>query len=144
MPFTLPGIGMSGALDTPPFLEILIIYDDVWSGSHAVHVVSTLNERLGSHVSLAPHLWPASCLDDEDSFDLAMEEGIKAEMVLIAAGETFEPGDSFRNWLKMCVDRKRGTESVIVLMQDGAPADSMELAGAQFVRRTARDAGLDF
>jgi len=109
-----------------------------------VHVVSTLNERLGSHVSLEPRLWPFNCLDDEDSFDLALAEGIKADMVLIAVGETFQPRDSFKQWLKLCVDRKRGAGSAIVLMQEGQPVDSLELAGAQFIRRTALDAGLDF
>ncbi len=136
----VPGVH---SVDDFPGLNVVIVYDDVSAGQHAMHVLASQGHDLHD-IDVRPRLWRFDFLEDPEWFALALADAINADMVVISTSAPNGLNPVVRNWIKLCLARKRGSGSAIVaLFGPAGNLDELESPRYQFVQNTAREAGLD-
>jgi hypothetical protein len=127
------------------FPKVVVVYDDVPAGNHAIRVLARMFHEPEDKVALRPRLWRFDFLEDTDWLSMALADAVNADIVVISASSPRGLEPSLANWIELCMARKEGSAAAIVVLF-GSPEslDGPASPRLQFVEKAARKAGLDF
>jgi hypothetical protein len=131
--------------DGPTFPKVVILYDDIPAGQHAVRVLANMLRKAGEELELCTQLWRFDFLEDSDWFSVALAEAGHADIVVIATSSAHGLKDSVKRWVKRCLALKSGTSAAVVsLLGPAGSLDGPDSPRFQFLQCSVREAGLDF
>jgi len=128
--------------DFHPF-RVVVIYDNLSAGQRAMITLTSLVDQFrGGRVELRPQLWRFDLLESTAWFDLALADGICADMLIVSTSRTEGLPAKVSGWLTLCLARKQGTGAAIVALP-GSAGES-DTPRFHFLKSAAVDAGLEF
>jgi len=128
-----------------PFPKVVVVYDDVPAGQHAIRVLANLFHKPEDRLQLLPRFWRFDFLEDTDRFALALADATDADIIVIATSSSHGLNISVEDWIKSCLLRKRGSSAAVVaLLGPEQGMDGQDSPRFQFLQGAARKAGLDF
>ena len=127
-----------------PF-NVLILYDQVAAGQRAMHLFSRLGREHELQIAFQPFPWRVDFVTDPKLVELAAADALKADLIIISTTTRSDLPSAVQDWLLACLARMRGSNAAIVALsgteEEVNQADSPWL---EFLRRAAKDSGLDF
>ena len=126
-------------------LNVLVAYDDVSAGQHAMRVIGNVDRQLDELEKRYPSLWRFDLLEDPDWRLLATAEALQADLLVISASGRSGLPVGVKTWFKTCLAQKKGTAAAVVaLFGVGERMDSPDSPRIQFVKSAVEAAGLAF
>jgi hypothetical protein len=126
-------------------LNVVIAYDDVPAGQHAMHILGDVADNFGSNIELRPQLWAFRFLDNPDWRALAAKDVLEADMLIISTSSENELPAAVRNWFNSCLAQRCGADlAVIALLGSPDKLDEHYSARFQYVQRAVSEASCDF
>jgi hypothetical protein len=136
--------GKHGAEEDVQRLHVLVIYEDLSTGSRAWHAFDQVIRQLELLVDVTVNLWRFDLMDDPAVFEQTVEEAAKADIVLVAAhGESGLPA-AVNLWLSKWLNRL-GDKPYALAMSLDAAVGNMPEAGRlmEALLTIVRSAGVD-
>ena len=133
-----PGMNSGGAA----VLEVLVVYEDFATGIWARQVFDELVRRTASYCALNNTMWKFDFLGAPKLREMAAQEALKADMVLIAAHRDSVFPSPVRDWVDLWVGRKTGGLLVGLLDGNGQPT-AKESVNTRYLRRVAKDGSMN-
>lgn len=131
--------------DRNPPLRVVIAYDDLAAGKHAMRVMTSLGKNFGDDIQFEPLPWSFDLLADVDWRAVAASDAVNADILIIATSDAQPLPPAIGRWAEDAIHRKQGTAAAVVALfgPEGNPdgAGSARLAAIQ---AAAQQAGLDF
>ncbi len=128
-----------------PFPKVVVVYDDVSAGQHAIRVLANVFPEPEDRLQLLPRFWRFDFLEDTDWFALALADATDADIIVIATSSNHGLNISVEDWIRSCLPRKRGSSAAVVaLLGPEQGMDGQDSPRLQFLEAAARNAGLDF
>jgi hypothetical protein len=128
-----------------PFPKIVVVYDDVSAGQHAVRVLANVFREPEDRLQLLPRFWRFDFLEDADCFARALADATDADIIVIATNSNHGLTISVEDWIKSCLQRKlESSAAVVALLGPDPDMDEQDSPRLQFLEGAARKAGLDF
>jgi len=124
--------------------NVLIAYDDVAAALRAMRLFSYLEREHGEGLKLEAKCWRFDLLEDDAWLELAVEEGIKADLLILSASSKSELPAAVQGWIKACLVLKRGSEAAVVGLFGTEEEMDQAASGLQFLRRATEKCGLVF
>jgi hypothetical protein len=132
-------------LELKPIVRILIAYEDYATGLRARQVYERLAREFAEHCDFEQTLWRIDVLSVPQLGEVAADEAVGADMLLISLHKQEELTDVFKDWCEKWVDRdvKLDTAMVVVFDPDtgGQGGDS---PAQEYLRCLANRAGMSF
>ena len=125
--------------------RVVIAYEDLAAGRQAMRLVSTLANDHQGDFTFMPRLWRFDLLEDPDWRGVAAAEAASTDLLIISTGSASDLPTAIRSWIKSCLARKLDHSGALVALL--GTAGRKEHAGSsdvQFLRNSAREAGLEF
>jgi hypothetical protein len=123
--------------------RILLAYEDHESALRGVQICDKLSHGLGKSFELSKVMWKFDLLTVPKMQQLAIEDAVVADMIIIAMHQTAELSESVCAWIEKAlagaVEKPRALVALI-----GHEHDSFENAGLQYLRRLADSHKIDF
>jgi hypothetical protein len=127
------------------FPKVVIVYDDVPAGQHALRVLAKMFPEPYDRLQLVPRLWRFDFLVDADWFYSALAEAADADIIVIATSSTHGLNFEVEKWINTCLPRKRGSQAaVIALLGPEGDTDGQDSSRLRFLQNAVQKAGLDF
>jgi len=126
-------------------LRIVVAYDEVAAGKRAMRVMTDLGRGLGEVVEFQSLLWSFDLLEDTDWAEVASDDAVKADILIIATSSANSLPPTVGRWAQAAISRKEGTATAVVALfgtegNAGGPGpDRLEA-----IRSAATQAGLGF
>ena len=130
--------------DDSSILNVVVVYDNLGAGQRGMSILASLVDQFrGARVEIRPRLWRFDLLDDPQWFNAALDEAIRADMLIVSTGSTNShlPA-TVKGWLNQCLAGKQGFGGAIVALPGAA--DEPDTPRFQFLKSAAVEAGLDF
>ena len=128
-----------------PFPKVVVVYDDVPAGQHAVRMLANVFREPEDRLQLLPRFWRFDFLEDTGWFALALADATDADIIVIATSSNHGLNISVEDWIKSCLPRKRGSSAAVVaLLGPEQGMDTQDSPRLLFLKGAARKAGLDF
>ena len=128
-----------------PFPKVVVVYDDVPAGQHAIRVLANVFHKPEDRLQLLPRFWRFDFLEETDWFALALADASDADIIVIATSSNDGLTISVEDWITTCLPRKRGSSAAVVaLLGPEQDIDGQDSPRLQFLEGAARKAGLDF
>ncbi len=131
--------------DTTPALVVVIAYNDVAAGKHAMRVMSGLGKELGDEIESQPFRWSFDLLADTDWRHVAVHDAVNADILIIATSSASLLPPAVKRWAEAAISRKRGTSAAVIALF--GPAENPDGAGSprlEAIQTATQRAGLDF
>lgn len=131
--------------DVKSALQVVIAYEDIQAGKHAMHVLTTLARGSGDEIELKPLPWSFDLLADADGRKAATSDAAKSDILMIATSGPNPLPPSIGQWAESAIEQKRGTATAVVALF--GPAENPDSAGSsrlEAIHAAARRAGLAF
>lgn len=126
-------------------LNVVISYDDVPAGQHAMHILADVAANFGDTLELRPQLWRFQFLEDPDWRTLAAKDVLNANMLTISTSSENELPATVRSWFSSCLTQRRGANlAVVALLGTADKMDEPYSPRFQLIQRAAREASFDF
>jgi hypothetical protein len=126
-------------------LNVVIAYDDVPAGQHAMHILADVAANFGDKLELRPQLWQFQFLEDPDWRTLAAKDVLNANMLIISTSSENELPAAVRSWFSSCLTQRHGDNlAVVALLGTADKMDEPYSPRFQLVQRAAREASFDF
>jgi len=74
-----------------PFPKVVVVYDDVSAGQHAIRVLANVFPEPEDRLQLLPRFWRFDFLEDTDWFALALADASDADIIVIATSSNHGP-----------------------------------------------------
>ena len=131
--------------DVCAMLNVVIAYDDVPAGQHAMHILADVAANFGDTLELRPQLWRFQFLEDPDWRTLAAKDVLNANMLTISTSSENELPATVRSWFSSCLTQRRGANlAVVALLGTADKMDEPYSPRFQLIQRAAREASFDF
>ena len=135
----------AGDLDNSTTINVLIAYEDVPAGQHAMRILADLARKSEDDLELHPKLWRFDLLADPEWWTSALTDAVNADMLIISTSGASGLPTAVEDWVNACLAQMRGTSAaVIALLGTADHADRPSSPRFQFVQRAANEAELDF
>lgn len=131
--------------DIKSALQVVIAYEDIQAGKHAMHVLTTLAKGLGDEIELKPLPWSFDLMADADWLTAATSDAAKADILIIATSGPNPLPPSIGRWAESAIERKRGTATAVVALF--GPVENPDGSGSarlEAIHAAALRAGLAF
>lgn len=129
----------------PPFPKVVVVYDDIPAGQHAVRALANVFPEPEDRLQLLPRFWRFDFLEDTGWFALALADATDADIIVIATSSNHGLSISVEDWIKSCLLRKRGSSAAVVaLLGPEQNMDGQDSPRLQFLQGAVQKAGLDF
>jgi hypothetical protein len=126
-------------------LNVVIAYDDVPAGQHAMHILADVAANFGDTLELRPQLWRFQFLEDLDWRTLAAKDVLNANMLIISTSSENELPATVRSWFSSCLTQRRGANlAVVALLGTADKMDEPYSPRFQLIQRAARETSFDF
>lgn len=133
------------SMDVKQPLRVVIAYNDLPAGKHAMRVMVNLGKELGDDIEFQPFPWSFDLLSDVDWREVAASDAVKADMLIIATSDRDPLPPAVGRWAETAISGKRGTTAAVVALF--GPEGNPDRAGSsrlQAIQTAALRAGLDF
>ncbi|MEQ2010087.1 MAG: hypothetical protein ABMA26_25165 [Limisphaerales bacterium] len=126
-------------------LRVVIAYNEMAAGKRAIRVMTDLGKSLGEAVEFHPLPWSFDLLSDTDWGEVAANDAIKADILIIATSSEQPLPTVVERWATDAISKKRGTPAAVVALfgpeekPDGRSSSRMEA-----IRAAAHRAELAF
>ena len=135
----------SAHCDPEAKFNVLVAYDDVPAGQHAMRMIGNVERRIGEIETRYPSLWRFDLLKDPDWRIQATAEAIQADLLVISASGQSGLSGGVKTWLQTCLTQKKGTAAAVVaLLGSGEHLDPPDSPRIQFLKGATEAVGLDF
>jgi hypothetical protein len=126
-------------------LRAVIIYNEVTDGKRAMHLLGNLAKGLGEDTEFQPLPWSFRLLADADWSDVAANDAVKADLLIIASNGPEPLPPSVVRWVESVISRKHGTNAAVISLTDSAESPSQRNSfSLKAIQTAAHQAGLDF
>lgn len=113
---SLPSAGTFGGI--PSALSVLIAYQDVEAGLRARKVLDRILESLGTEANCDVRLWKFGWLTFQDCREEALEDGSRADLILLSARGDQPPSPELKHWLTTSLGQHSGGARALALLLD--------------------------
>ncbi len=129
-----------------PFpLSIFIVYNNMHAALRAAQMIERLGRKF--HGKMEPRLQPLPLdnLRDPACFDRALADAASADMIIVSISGPGALPATLKKWMADCTAQKReGDSAVVALLGSTEEVEETDSPRIQFLKNTARAAGLDF
>jgi hypothetical protein len=80
-------------------LQVLVAYDNFTAGTRAMEMLKRINRQCGGPERMAHVMWRFDLISDASFFELAINEALAADIVVIATIEGIELPQKIKDWL---------------------------------------------
>ncbi len=141
----LDAIGKMADAEARATMNVVIAYDDIAAGQHAVRILGDVADNFGGDIELRPQLWAFRFLETPEWRVLAGRDVLDADMLIISTSSESELPAAVRSWFNSCLTQRCGADlAVIALLGRPGKLDEPYSARFQFVQRAVREASVDF
>jgi hypothetical protein len=131
--------------ETRATLNVVIAYDDVAAGQHAMRILGDVADNFGGDIELRPQLWAFRFLETPDWRALAAKDVLNADMLIISTSSEIELPTAVRSWYNSCLAQRCGANlAVIALLGRPDKLDEPYSARCQFIKHAASERSCDF
>lgn len=126
-------------------LRVVIAYHETNAGKRAMRVMTDLGLGLGGAIEFQPLLWSFELLEATAWAELAADDAINADILIIAASSADPLSPAVGRWAEAAISRKQGTAAAVVaLLGPEEHPDGHGSSRLEAIRVAASQAGLDF
>jgi hypothetical protein len=125
-------------------LNVLVAYDNLWSGIKAKHLCDRLTQRLLPDFELKLSLWSHSTLQIPQLARAAEDEATETDLLIVAVSgdEALQP--LVKSWISRCPRKLRPHAGALALQLNGILRMNHELSPAfECLKHIADDSGVD-
>jgi hypothetical protein len=128
-----------------PMLAVVIVYNDILAVLRAVETLKRVSRKFRGQVRQRLRPVPVTQLLDPGSFDHLLADASSADVIIVSFNGPEDLPETLKKWIQNCLAQKRARESAIVaLLNSNEQLDAPDSPRYQFLKKTARAAGLDF
>lgn len=126
-------------------LQVVIAYDEIPAGKHALRAMAGLGRGLAEDVAFHLATWSFGRLAEEGWGEVAAGDAVRADILIIATSSANPLPTAVRQWTESAIRRKHGSAATVVALfgpeenPDGNGSSRLEA-----IRSMAQGAGLDF
>jgi len=125
--------------------RVVMVYDDFVAGKRAMETCNFLLMQLGRGVQLNSSMWKFDVLRCAKLKEMAVEDALEADVVIVANGRNCGLPPEVIDWLKCWTPTRRSGAAALVALMDYTGEDSREPARAHItLKHAAAKAGMDF
>lgn len=126
-------------------LQVVIAYDEIPAGKHALRAMAGLGRGLDKDVAFHLATWSFGRLAEEGWGEVAAGDAVRADILIIATSSANPLPAAVRQWTESAIRRKHGSAGTVVALF--GPEENPDGNGStrlQAIRSMAHGAGLDF
>jgi hypothetical protein len=139
------GAAASGRIGLQGMFRVVMVYDDFTAGKRAMDTCNFLLLQLGGGVKLSSSMWKFDVLRCSKLMEMAVEDAVDADVIIVANGPNCGLPDKVIHWLKSWTLARRGGSAALVALMDYTGDDPQEPDRAQvLLKQAASTAGIDF
>ncbi len=125
-------------------LNMVLAYADEPTGRLAKKACHSVVDRLRPTQSYDCHLWRFDILQQWQGSQLALEDALAADMIIIVSHGTETLPDGVKRWLECWAPRKKDSESQLVALLDSMPEDRESSPAYSCLAEVAETSGINF
>lgn len=126
-------------------LRVVIAYNNRTAGFRAMRMMGDLGRSNGNDGDFHPILWPFELLADEDWGQLAADDALRADVLIIATSCENPLPAAVGRWAESTIRRKQGTAAVVVVLFGSEEhPDGRDSSRLKVIQTAARGAGIEF
>jgi hypothetical protein len=132
-------------LDKPPTCNVVMAYEDFATGQRALGIYRRMVGELGQRWLFNSHMWKFDFLKFPRLREMAAEEAIHAEVIIISVhGAENLPGE-VKAWCEQLLLKKGAVPKALVLLFDpGKETDAKSEETREYLADLAVEIGIDF
>ncbi len=129
-----------------PFpLSIFIVYNNMHAALRAAQMIERLGKKFRGKMESRLQPLPLSKLSDPASFDHSLADASSADMIIVSISGPGALPPMLKKWMAECTAQQReGDSAVVALLGSLEATDELDSPRLQFLKNTARAAGIDF
>lgn len=97
-------------------VRVVIAYNEMAAGKRAIRVMTDLGKSLGEAIEFHPLPWSFDLLADTDWGEVAANDAIKADILILATSSEQPLPTVVECWATDAISRKRGTPAAVVAL----------------------------
>lgn len=135
----------SGSARPSPVFKIITAYEDAAAEGRAGRVRKQIEQICRDEVEVATFSTSFSLLERPDSWKLAVEEAMGADVIIVSISNAGELASHLMEWVKTWPNRELPGQDALVIVfdSDGAPTEE-QWRVASYFRRIAEVRGFEF
>jgi hypothetical protein len=99
-------------------MNVLVAYEDFAAGKRAIAMLKRVDSQCGGPGQLTHMMWRFDVLADGDFFDLAVQEALAADIIVIATREGGSLPQRIRDWIARWLLMKQSRPQALVATLD--------------------------
>ena len=143
------GVSISLAADaglkTDPTFNVVMVYEDVPTGSRAMKTYGHIVDQIGREVAFNNEMWKFDALRQPEVKELAAAQAAQADMIIISAHGNRELPQAVRSWIDLWLTRQRtGARALVELSDTASESSSRATASHSYLKQVAEEGQMDF
>ncbi len=126
------------------FCNVVVIYDDAATRARAMAACDCLIQQCWSEVEFDFQWWRTDFLQDAAMAELAAEQAVRADFVIVACDPEREVAPALREWFERWAPRREGRDGALLNLMGEVSRSIAAWRNEQFLRAMARLAWLDY
>lgn len=132
-------------VEADPMFKVVIVYEDVPTGSRALRTYSHILDQVGKEVAFNNEIWKFDALRVPEVKERAAAEAAEADMIIISTHGDRELPEDVQKWISLWLARRRPGERALVELSDRRGENSaQDPASHAYLKRVARAGQMDF
>jgi hypothetical protein len=124
-------------------LALLVAFEDSAAGMRVKEFCRDLARNLGQQCQIVEHVWLFSTLRQRELQEIAAEEVLGADLIVISALRSEELPEGVQRWIELWLRQKGSRPEVLVALLD-PPYEGAPVSTEAYLRQVAKQGGMEF
>jgi hypothetical protein len=124
-------------------LALLVAFEDSVAGMRVKEFCRDLARNVGQQCQIVEHVWLFSTLRQRELQEIAAEEALQADLIVISALRAEEAPDGVQRWIELWLRQKGSRPEMLVALLD-PPYDGAPVATEEYLQQVAKRGSMEF